>query len=66
MLGLQQELANNENENLWFNVTLGHMELEKPQQRHKRLVPRCIPNIKKGQWVTNESCKIILHQLLPK
>jgi hypothetical protein len=47
MLGLQQELANNENENLWFNAILGHMELEKPQQKHKRLMPRCIPNIKK-------------------
>jgi len=43
------------------------MELEAPQQKHKRLVPRCKPNIEKeSAMVTNESRKIILHQLLPK
>jgi len=47
MLGLRQKLANNENENLWFNATLGHMELEAPEQRHERLMPGCKPNIKK-------------------
>jgi hypothetical protein len=46
VLGLQQELANNENEN--FNAILGQIEFEAPQQRHERLVPSCKPNIKKG------------------
>jgi hypothetical protein len=47
MLGLQQELAHNALKELWFNATLGHMELEALQQRQERLVHGCKPNIKK-------------------
>jgi hypothetical protein len=37
----------NENEDLWFNATLGQMELETLQQKHKGSMLEHKPNIEK-------------------
>jgi hypothetical protein len=44
---LRAYLANNKNEDMWFDAILGSIELETPQQKHRRSMPRCRPNIKR-------------------
>ncbi len=40
-------MANDENEDMWFNATIGPIKLETPPQKHRGSMLRCRPNIKR-------------------